>query len=129
MTRPNDSRSSLSSPALWATIAGLLLIMAGTAIPLLRLDTDIYRYIFSFGAILVVIGRLFMPYKGSSLRIKRLCRLEVWSGLFFCAAAFFMFWKGAGPTDWIAFTLAGAAIQIYTSLMIPRARRKEEAKK
>lgn len=128
MTKNTDHRSSITTPAMLATIIGLILVMAGTALPLLRLDTEIYRYIFSAGAILVVVGRLFMPYKGPSLRIKRLCRLEVWSGLFFCAAAFFMFWKGAGPTDWIAFTLAGAAIQIYTSIMIPRTRRKEESK-
>lgn len=122
-----DSRSSLRTPAMWATIIGLLLVMTGTAMPLLRIDnTMIYRYIFCTGAVAVVLGRLFMPYKGTSLRIKRLCRLEVWSGLFFCAAGFFMFWKGAGPTDWIAFTLAGAAIQIYTSIMIPRTRRREE---
>lgn len=128
MTKNTDHRSSIATPAMLATIIGLILVMAGTALPLLRLDSEIYRYIFSAGAILVVVGRLFMPYKGPSLRIKRLCRLEVWSGLFFCAAAFFMFWKGAGPTDWIAFTLAGAAIQIYTSIMIPRTRRKEESK-
>lgn len=121
-----DHRSSLKSPAMWATVAGLIFVMAGTAMPLLRLNTEIYKYIFSAGALLVVLGRLFMPYKGPSLRIRRLCRLEVWSGLFFCAAAFFMFWKGAGPTDWIAFTLAGAAIQIYTSIMIPRTRNKEQ---
>ncbi len=121
-----DHRSSLKSPAMWATVAGLIFVMAGTAMPLLRLNTGIYKYIFSAGALLVVLGRLFMPYKGPSLRIRRLCRLEVWSGLFFCAAAFFMFWKGAGPTDWIAFTLAGAAIQIYTSIMIPRTRNKEQ---
>lgn len=128
MTKNTDHRSSITTPAMLATIIGLILVMAGTALPLLRLDTEIYRYIFSAGALLVVVGRLFMPYNGPSLRIKRLCRLEVWSGLFFCAAAFFMFWKGAGPTDWIAFTLAGAAIQIYTSIMIPRTRRKEESK-
>ncbi len=128
MTKNTDHRSSITTPAMLATTIGLILVMAGTALPLLRLDSEIYRYIFSAGAILVVVGRLFMPYKGPSLRIKRLCRLEVWSGLFFCAAAFFMFWKGAGPTDWIAFTLAGAAIQIYTSIMIPRTRRKEESK-
>lgn len=128
MTKNTDHRSSITTPAMLATIIGLILVMAGTALPLLRLDSEIYRYIFSAGALLVVVGRLFMPYKGPSLRIKRLCRLEVWSGLFFCAAAFFMFWKGAGPTDWIAFTLAGAAIQIYTSIMIPRTRRKEESK-
>lgn len=128
MTKNTDHRSSITTPAMLATTIGLILVMGGTALPLLRLDSEIYRYIFSAGAILVVVGRLFMPYKGPSLRIKRLCRLEVWSGLFFCAAAFFMFWKGAGPTDWIAFTLAGAAIQIYTSIMIPRTRRKEESK-
>lgn len=56
-----DHRSSLKSPAMWATVAGLILVMAGTAIPLLRMHTEIYKYIFSAGALLVVIGRLFMP--------------------------------------------------------------------
>lgn len=124
-----DSRSSLRSPAMWATVAGLVLVMAGTAMPLLKLDSDIYKYIFCIGAVSVVAGRMFMPYKGSSIRVKRLCRLEIWSGIFFCAAVFFMWWENAGFTDWIAFTLAGAAIQIYTSIMIPRTVRREQTAK
>ena len=36
-----------------------------------------------------------------------------------------MFYEAAGPRDWIAFTLAGGAIQIYTSIMIPRTIAKE----
>ena len=31
-----------------------------------------------------------------------------------------MFVPSAGATDWIAFTLAGGLLTIYTSIMIPR---------
>lgn len=60
-----------------------------------------------------------------SLRLKRLYRLETWSALFFCVGTFFIFYDRAGVSDWLAFTLAGGAVQAYTSIMIPRAMRKE----
>ncbi len=31
-----------------------------------------------------------------------------------------MWYEGARPMDWLAFTLAGGVLQIYTSIMIPR---------
>lgn len=107
----------------WVVNAGLLLVMAATALPIAGVEGDAYKYIYAAGALMVVAGRLFMPYRGDNLRVKRLCRIEVWAGIMFCAGAFFIFYRqyGVGPTDWIAFTLAGAALQIYTSIMIPRA--------
>ena len=39
---------------------------------------------------------------------------------FFLAGAVFMFIPSAGKTDWLAFTLAGGLLTIYTSVMIPR---------
>ena len=99
----------------------MLLIVAGTVRPLFNTGGILFKYIYATGALLLLIGRLFTPYKGDDLRIKRLYRIETWSAIFFCVAVFFMFYEGAGRTDWLAFTLAGGIIQIYTSIMIPRA--------
>ncbi len=106
---------------------GLLLIFAGTMMPLFAImpdfssGTDSFKYVYTTGALLLLIGRLLTPYKGDIFRVKRLSRIEFWSALFFGAAVFFMFYEGAGRTDWLAFTLAGGVLQIYTSIMIPRA--------
>lgn len=99
----------------------MLLIVAGTVLPLFNTGGILFKYIYATGALLLLIGRLFTPYKGDDLRVKRLYRIETWSAIFFCVAVFFMFYEGAGRTDWLAFTLAGGIIQIYTSIMIPRA--------
>ena len=99
----------------------MLLIVAGTILPLFNTGGILFKYIYATGALLLLIGRLLTPYKGDDLRVKRLYRIETWSAIFFCVAVFFMFYEGAGRTDWLAFTLAGGIIQIYTSIMIPRA--------
>ena len=107
---------------LWFITIGMLLIAAGTVIPLLMQDAsnDLFKYVYGGGAVMLIIGRLFTSYKGDNVRLKRLYRIETWSAIFFCVAVFFMFYEGAGARDWLAFTLAGGAIQIYTSIMIPR---------
>ncbi|MBE6317787.1 MAG: hypothetical protein E7081_02300 [Bacteroidales bacterium] len=107
---------------LWFITIGMLLIATGTVMPLLMQngDNDLFKYVYSGGAIMLLIGRLFTSYKGNNIRLKRLYRIESWSAIFFCVAVFFMFYEGAGARDWLAFTLAGGAIQIYTSIMIPR---------
>ena len=133
MSKPISSRSSFLPRQAWlvAVNIGLLLIVIGTAIPLLRLsgfDSTgiISRIVYSVGAAAVLIGRLFAPSTaGLPLRVRRLCRLEIWTGIIFCVGACFMFYTPE-RMDWLAFTLAGAVIQIYTSLMIPRAMEKEQ---
>lgn len=107
---------------LWFITIGMLLIATGTVMPLLMQngDNDLFKYVYGGGAIMLLIGRLFTSYKGNNIRLKRLYRIESWSAIFFCVAVFFMFYEGAGARDWLAFTLAGGAIQIYTSIMIPR---------
>lgn len=105
---------------LWLISVAMLLIATGALLPILMIGGDVYKYVYGLGAVGMLIGRIFAPYKGNVLRVKRLYRIEAWSAIFFCAATFFMFYKDAGPTDWIAFTLAGAVLQIYTSIMIPR---------
>lgn len=106
---------------------GLLLIVVGAFLPILQHDTTIaqmpptFRYIYAAGAVLLLVSRLFSPYKGTDIRVKRLYRIEAWSSIFFCVGAFFLFYDTTSSRDWLAFTLAGGAIQIYASVMIPRA--------
>lgn len=108
-----------------ATWIGLALILIGVFIPLATgPHASLYKYIFAVGAALNLVGRLFNGYEGSNVRLKRLLRIEIWAGLFFCVAAFFMF-TSLDPKDWITFVLAGGAIMVYTSIMIPYIQRKD----
>lgn len=110
-----------TSPWLIIVNIGLLLIVVGTALPLLHIAGVWVKIIYSAGAAAVLLGRLFSPStKHLPLRARRLCRMESWVGIIFCVGAFFM-WYTPQRMDWLAFTLAGAVIQIYTSMAIPKA--------
>lgn len=112
---------------MWFITVGMLLVAIGTVMPLFAQDmtNETFKYVYGAGAVLLLVGRLFSGYKGDNIRLKRLYRIESWSAIFFCVAVFFMFYERAGARDWLAFTLAGGAIQVYTSLMIPRTIAKE----
>ncbi len=114
--------------ALWGMTLGMLLIVAGTLSPLMGGHVSLYRWIYGAGALLLLVIRIFTPYTGKALRLKRLYRIESWAALFFCVATFFMFYQPGIMRDWLVFTLAGGAIQIYTSIMIPLVVKKESAK-
>lgn len=105
---------------------GLLVIVAATMIPLLRNGFDYmwYRYLYAAGAAMVLVAKLFTPYTGKVLRMKRLQRLEAWSGIFFAVAAFFMFYTPGANRDWLAFTLAGGAVQVVATVMMTRLAKK-----
>lgn len=115
------------SPALF--LAGLLLVAAGVLMPILSNNpfSNAFRYVFAAGAALTLIGRLFQPAADPTLpiRVRRLLRLESWSALLFCVAAFFAFYSAPVLRDWLAFTLAGAAIQIYCSIALSLVQRKK----
>lgn len=112
---------SMNSPM----IIGLLAIMTATALPLLKLDEysvfgfTLWRYLYAAGAVLLLVLRIVNGYKGTDLRLKRLHRLEFWSAVIFCTGTFFIFYQ-PHTTDWLAFTMAGAFIQAYASIMISR---------
>lgn len=114
--------------ALAGMTIGMLLVVAGTLSPLMGGHVSLYRWIYGAGAALLLVTRILTPYTGKSLRLKRLYRIESWAALFFCVATFFMFYQPGIMRDWLVFTLAGGAIQIYTSIMIPLVVKKETAK-
>ena len=125
---PQSSQASQPySIFMWFITVGMLLVAIGTVMPLFAQDmtNETFKYVYGAGAVLLLVGRLFSGYKGDNIRLKRLYRIESWSAIFFCVAVFFMFYERAGARDWLAFTLAGGAIQVYTSLMIPRTIAKE----
>lgn len=103
-------------------IVGMMLIATAIIIPIFTgsISSDLFRYIYAVGAVILLVGRLFSSYEGTNLRLKRLYRLETWSAVFFCVAAFFLFYNRTLLRDPLAFTLAGGLIQTYTSIMIPR---------
>lgn len=106
---------------------GLLLVLIATAAVFFLRDAawaqQVYPYVYSAGAVVVVASRLVTPHT-DDFRLRRLYRLEMWIGIIFCVAAFFLFYPGASLRDWLAFTLAGACLQVYTSLAIPARRSK-----
>ncbi len=122
-----DNKNSRAAAATWMSVTGLLLIAVATLMPLLHIITQASSVIYTAGAVVLLIARVVRPgYRGRVVRVKRLMRIEFWAAVIFCVGAFFLWYPGAGPLDWLAFTLAGGMLEAYTSLMIPRAEKKGE---
>ena len=109
-------------------LVGLLLMVVMAITPLLvnhDINMELMKWIFTTGAIIVLVGRLIGIYRGSSLRIKRLHGILIFSAILYCASASSMF-IFQGTNNWIAFLLAGLIVQMYASWMIDRESKKEE---
>ena len=121
------------APKGWVTvlaIVGLLAIAAGTLLPILNVKVGYgaagmwWKYVYAAGAVCFLAGKLLSPYTGVHPRVKRLYRIESWSAVFFCVAAFFLFYNGNVTRDSWAFTLAGGVLLVFTTIAIPRVIRK-----
>lgn len=114
MIKP-DSTSRAAALSLLASL-GLLLIAAAAVIPIASggfPESSLYKWLFTAGAALCLLAALFNRAPAdASVRQRRWTRIEGWSAVFFCAAAFFLWYPGSSPRDWLAFTLAGATIRI-----------------
>lgn len=106
-------------------IIGLLIMAVMALLPLLNINQEWMRWAFAAGAVIVLVARILGLYRGPSLRIKRLHRILVSSGILYCASALMMS-ISQGTNDWIAFLLAGLIMQIYASWMIDRELNKTE---
>ena len=121
-------------PAAWkvamATV-GLLAVAVATLMPILNVLITYgaagtwWKSLFAAGAVLFLAGKLLSPYRGEHPRIRRLYRIESWSAIFFCVAAFFLFYNGSVSRDSWAFTLAGGVLLVFTTIAIPRTVRRE----
>lgn len=123
-------KNSVVRPRLAAVGApmALLVIFLATLVPFLLMDNEVARevfpYVYSVGALALLIVRLFTPFKGTDLKLKGWHRIESWTAIIFCVAAFFLFYNPHQLRDWLAFTLAGAVLQAITSIAIPAREKK-----
>lgn len=121
------------APAAWKVIlatVGLLGIAVGTLLPIVNVHfgpgaITWWKYIYAGGALCFLVGKLLTRYTGIHPRIRRLVRIESWSAIFFCVAAFFIFYRQYMTNDAWAFTLAGGILLVFTTLAIPSTANKE----
>lgn len=124
-----------------AASAGLLLVLVAMIAPFvegfLGVSMMWAKWIYAFGALIYTCARVVnVNDPEDSLRLRRLRRLEFWAGMCFIVGAAFWFYKlqyysgfYAGPLavmrQTVAFTMAGAVIQIVASWMIASRIKKE----
>lgn len=124
--KQTDNKAKRNAWSNLLSTIGLLAIMTAALLPLLKVAAGYNKYIYAGGALLLLIGKFIAPaLKDAPLRLRRLMRIEIWTALIFVAGAVFSFLPGS---DWIAFTLAGGLLTIYTSIMIPRQKINAEVK-
>lgn len=103
---------------------GLLLIFAAMLAPFFmatnQLAMTFYPYVYTAGAVLILVTRLFTPaYKGKDIKLRGLYRIEKWSSIVFCAAAIILVMRVGAMRDWVALTLAGAILTLFANIAIP----------
>lgn len=119
-----DKRNNLT---IWGANTGMILLLVAALLPILRVGpSSLWRYIFAAGAAIVLICRIFQPKDAPTMRARRLKRMEFWSAVVWAVGTFFVFYPGAGPTDWLAFFLAGGVLEAYASLAMPAALRAKD---
>lgn len=120
---------------------GLLLVLAAMIVPFAQgmasSALSWARWIYAAGALIYTVARVVnVNDPADSLRLRRLRRLEFWAGMCFVVGAAFWFYRmqyfasmSAGTLavmqQTVAFTMAGAAIQIIASWMIASRMKKE----
>lgn len=102
---------------------GLLGVFAATAAPFFLAGEDwarqAYPFVYAAGAFVLLAARLMCLYPTDDMKLRRLYRLEKWSPVIFLVAVALLFYNPSTLRDWLTFTLAGAALQVYTGFAIP----------
>ena len=104
---------------------GLLIMVVIAVLPLLNIFHPWLKWAFFAGALIVLVGRFFGAYNGPELRLKRLHRIRISSGILYLASAVMMLIPDTG-NNWLGFLLAGVVVQMYASWMIDKEMKKTE---
>ena len=112
----------------------MLALLVAAFLPLININYPWLRIVYCVGAVAAVVVRLLqrLEYRrnpDNPLRVRRLQHIEFWSAVAYLASAYFMVDDPYHPGNWLGFLLAGAALQLFTSFMIPYAEKKESEKK
>ncbi len=119
-----DKKEPLSNLLL---IVGLLLMVVMAVFPVFNhlVEREWMLWVYSAGALIVLVARFIGYDNTTTLRVKRLQHLLIFSALLYCASASVKFMPQVYK-NWIALLLAGLAVQIYASWMIDRETKKAE---
>ncbi len=112
----------------WTGAIGMLVMLVMAVMPLLNVTAQWVRWVYAAATVAVFLSRLFSPCPGDSLRVRRLHRIGMVSGLLFVASAAVLFlpklstaWaQSMNGNEWVAFLLAGAVLHLYSSWMTER---------
>ena len=99
-----------------------MLVVVGALLPLFVFEEWV-PYVFAVGAAGMSVIRLITPYRGKNTRLRRLTLIELLATLMLLFASYLMFQDG---NHWIVLLTISAFLQLYTSIVIPREREKEE---
>ena len=123
---------------------GLILVAVGMLVPFTAIDNSelilAMKLVYATGALLFTVARMVnVNAPSDSLKLRRMRRMEMWAGFCFILGGFFWFYNSARYSaipfsvaimrDTVAFTMAGAIIQVVASWMITSRMRKELTKK
>lgn len=106
----------------------MLLILGAAILPIININRVGTRYVYAVGAVATLVARLLIKHSETTPRIKRLHRIENVAAMCFCISAFFLFYPEAGPSDWLGFLTAGAALQIYAAFTIDYLEKRDKKK-
>lgn len=111
----------------------LLVLVVMAFLPMVNVLWSWRPYVYAVGAVLAAVVRVWQRFRyrkdrQMSLAVRRLHNIEFWSALCFLVSALFMI-INPHKTDWIAFLMAGAVIQIYTSFRLQYVLKKEAGRK
>jgi hypothetical protein len=95
-----------------------MLVLSGSVLYLIRWMHA--PWLFAAGTAGIMLCYMALPHKTPVLRLRRLYRLNLLAGMAMIAASVFMF---KHQKEWIACLLASALIQLYTSFVIPPAKK------
>ena len=96
-------------------------LLLTVALPLFNILPEWSKYAFAAAAVGVLVAQILIPSPSEDFRVKRLARMNVWSGIVYCVAAYCPFSSNIDmQRAWVAFLLAGAVLQIYATLMISK---------
>lgn len=101
---------------------GMTVLMLAALLPIFGLKWEWLRYAYAAGALFTLVAQVLTPNVGNDMRTRRLARMGVWASVLYCVSAACLFIHDASmQQSWVAFLLAGAVLQIYSTLMLSRA--------
>jgi hypothetical protein len=101
--------------------AAMMVLLVTALLPIFGLKWSWLPYAYAAGAALTLVAQVLMPNTGTTLRERRLARINVWSAVLYCVSAACLFIPDAAmQKSWVAFLLAGAVLQLYATLMLSR---------